>query len=116
MLLAVSFSFCFLSTSAYLASLISSQLLVWQFMKYDIHDFLWAVSNKIPYVAMKEGLVVGMRKGYDKTTIQNDYIFVVAIVPAQAEYHGFPRNQTLIPLPGVTVKIRLNVAVSLTVL
>lgn len=45
-------------------------------MTYDIHDFLWATSNTIPYVAMKEGLAVGMREGYDRTTVQNDYTFL----------------------------------------
>lgn len=53
--------------------MISSQRVVWQFMMYDIHDFLRATSNTIPYVTMKEGRVVGVGEGWDKTTVQNDY-------------------------------------------
>jgi hypothetical protein len=57
--------------------MISSQRVIWQFMTYDIHDFLWVTSNTIPYVAMREGRVVGVREGWDKTTVQNDYFVVI---------------------------------------
>ncbi|KAH6840995.1 hypothetical protein B0I37DRAFT_228928 [Chaetomium sp. MPI-CAGE-AT-0009] len=70
--------FLFLFSSflfAYMASLISSQRVVWQFMTYEFYDFLWTTSNTIPYVTMTEGWVEGMSEGCDKTTVQNDYTF-----------------------------------------